>query len=164
MNKRIRKPLKLVIPGILLILYFSQLYLAVQTTKSTRLPKLFGWGEGIFLSGSMSPAIETGSMAFLQEQKTYKVGDIITYRKNNSLITHRIVEKKAEVILVKGDANNRMDEPITQEMIEGKIMFVIPYAGTLIQKLKSPAGMACVAGGAMLIALWPDKKEDESDE
>ena len=65
---------------------------------------------------------------------------------------------------MKGDANNRMDEPITQDMIEGKIMFVIPYAGTLIQKLKSPAGMACVAGGAMLIALWPDKKEDESDE
>lgn len=146
-------------------LYLVQFYLAVMSTKVENLPKVMGWGEVIFLSGSMSPAIETGSLGFVHQQSSYQEGDIVTYLRDHSLITHRIMEiQEDEKIIVKGDANNTADKPITKDMIEGKVVLSIPYAGTFLKEMKSPIGMAGIAGIAVLIALWPEKDEEEQDE
>ena len=147
-----------------MLLYGSQLYLGVMSTQVDNLPKLFGVGEVVFLSGSMQPTIEVGSLGIVHEEKNYKEGDIVTYIKDRTLITHRIKEIKSDKeIIVQGDANNIADEPISKDMIEGKIIFTIPYMGSILQILKTPYGIAGVAGIGVIIALWPERDEDEDE-
>ena len=158
------KVLKYIILSLLVLLYGSQLYLGVMSTQVDNLPKLFGVGEVVFLSGSMQPTIEVGSLGIVHEEKNYKEGDIVTYIKDRTLITHRIKEIKSEKeIIVQGDANNIADEPISKDMIEGRIIFTIPHMGSVLQILKTPYGIAGVAGIGVIIALWPER-EDEEDE
>ena len=156
------KVLKYIILSLLVLLYGSQLYLGVMSTQVDNLPKLFGVGEVVFLSGSMQPTIEVGSLGIVHEEKNYKEGDIVTYIKDRTLITHRIKEIKSEKeIIVQGDANNIADEPISKDMIEGRIIFTIPHMGSVLQILKTPYGIAGVAGIGVIIALWPERDEED---
>ena len=156
------KVLKYIILSLLVLLYGSQLYLGVMSTQVDNLPKLFGVGEVVFLSGSMQPTIEVGSLGIVHEEKNYKEGDIVTYIKDRTLITHRIKEIKSDKeIIVQGDANNIADEPISKDMIEGKIIFTIPHMGSILQILKTPYGIAGVAGIGVIIALWPERDEED---
>ena len=158
------KVLKYIILSLLVLLYGSQLYLGVMSTQVDNLPKLFGVGEVVFLSGSMQPTIEVGSLGIVHEEKNYKEGDIVTYIKDRTLITHRIKEIKSDKeIIVQGDANNIADEPISKDMIEGKIILTIPYMGSVLQILKTPYGIAGVAGIGVIIALWPERDEYEDE-
>ena len=156
------KVLKYIILSLLVLLYGSQLYLGVMSTQVDNLPKLFGVGEVVFLSGSMQPTIEVGSLGIVHEEKNYKEGDIVTYIKDRTLITHRIKEIKSEKeIIVQGDANNIADEPISKDMIEGRIIITIPHMGSILQILKTPYGIAGVAGIGVIIALWPERDEED---
>ena len=158
------KVLKYIILSLLVLLYGSQLYLGVMSTQVDNLPKLFGVGEVVFLSGSMQPTIEVGSLGIVHEEKNYKEGDIVTYIKDRTLITHRIKEIKSDKeIIVQGDANNIADEPISKDMIEGRIILTIPHMGSVLQILKTPYGIAGVAGIGVIIALWPERDEDEDE-
>ena len=158
------KVLKYIILSLLVLLYGSQLYLGVMSTQVDNLPKLFGVGEVVFLSGSMQPTIEVGSLGIVHEEKNYKEGDIVTYIKDRTLITHRIKEIKSDKeIIVQGDANNIADEPISKDMIEGRIILTIPYMGSILQILKTPYGIAGVAGIGVIIALWPERDEYEDE-
>ena len=159
------KVIKYIVMVILVIVYASQLYLGVMSTQVKELPKIMGYGEVIFLSGSMQPTIEVGSLGIVHEEKEYKEGDIVTYIKENTLITHRIKEiRSEEEIIVQGDANNIADEPISKEMIEGRIIISIPYMGRVIQIMKTPYGIAGVAGIGVVIALWPERDDEEDEE
>ena len=156
------KVLKYIILSLLVLLYGSQLYLGVMSTQVDNLPKLFGVGEVVFLSGSMQPTIEVGSLGIVHEEKNYKEGDIVTYIKDRTLITHRIKEIKSDKeIIVQGDANNIADEPISKDMIEGRIIITIPHMGSILQILKTPYGIAGVAGIGVIIALWPERDEED---
>ena len=158
------KVIKYILLSLLVLLYGSQLYLGVMSTQIDDLPKLFGVGEVVFLSGSMQPAIDVGSLGIVHEEKNYEVGDIVTYIKDRTLITHRIKEIKSDKeIIVQGDANNVADEPITKEMIEGRIIMTIPHMGSVLQILKTPYGIAGVAGIGVIIALWPERDDDEDE-
>ena len=158
------KVFKYIVLSLLVLLYGSQLYLGVMSTQVDNLPKVFGVGEVIFLSGSMQPTIEVGSLGIVHEEKNYKEGDIVTYIKDRTLITHRIKEIKSDKeIIVQGDANNIADEPISKDMIEGRIIFTIPHMGSVLQILKTPYGIAGVAGIGVVIALWPEREEDEDE-
>ena len=158
------KVLKYIILSLLVLLYGSQLYLGVMSTQVDNLPKLLGVGEVVFLSGSMQPTIEVGSLGIVHEEKNYKEGDIVTYIKDRTLITHRIKEIKSDKeIIVQGDANNIADEPISKDMIEGRIILTIPHMGSVLQILKTPYGIAGVAGIGVIIALWPERDEYEDE-
>lgn len=169
MNKKVINKIiritKAVILSLIIGVYGIQFYLAYQSTQVTGLPKIMGWGEVIFLSGSMSPEITTGSLALVHEQEDYQEREIVTYIKNNTLITHRIVKIQEDgKYVVQGDANNTPDEPITKDMIEGKVIISIPHIGTLLNQMKTPLGIASIAGVAVLIALWPQKEEEEQED
>ena len=156
------KVLKYILLSLLVLLYGSQLYLGVMSTQVSNLPKLFGVGEVVFLSGSMQPTIEVGSLGIVHEEKNYKEGDIVTYIKERTLITHRIKEIRSDnEIIVQGDANNIADEPISKDMIEGRIILTIPHMGSVLQILKTPYGIAGVAGIGVIIALWPERDEED---
>lgn len=103
----------------------------------------------VVLSGSMEPAIHTGSIVVIKPAKQYKVNDIVIFGKDTKSeipTTHRIVSDRAVEGIVlfttKGDANNSPDTTeIKQSDIHGKVLFTVSYMGYLIDFVKKPIGM-----------------------
>jgi len=103
-------------------------------------------------SGSMEPAIKTGSVVLVTPVKKYKIGDVITYKgrgPKEESITHRI--ENTEVIegemlyITKGDANNAPDSrKITEDEIIGRTIFWVPYVGYVVNFAKKPVGLLII--------------------
>lgn len=86
---------------------------------------IFGYSVFSTETGSMSPTIEKGDIVIIKIGDEIRVNDIITYKKDNVLVTHRIVSINDDVIIAKGDYNNTEDESINKEQIIGKEIFII---------------------------------------
>lgn len=86
-------------------------------------------------SGSMKNELNVLDFILVKKLDTYKVSDIVTYKDDNTYVTHRIVSKKNKKIVTKGDANNIEDEPITEDMIIGKYILKLNLL-TFIYKYK----------------------------
>lgn len=88
----------------------------------------------IVLSGSMEPAIRTGSLCFIDRDYEFEKiheGDVIAFETAGGvLVTHRgvlILDGKVET---KGDANDISDGFTTSaENYRGKVLFSVPYLG-----------------------------------
>lgn len=75
------------------------------------------------LTGSMEPTIMTGDSIIIKESDKYIVNDIVTYKKGNVYVTHRIVAIKGDTVITKGDANDKEDPPIKMDDIIGKYVY-----------------------------------------
>ncbi len=80
-------------------------------------------------SGSMAPTLMPGDTVLLKKQKSYAVGDVITFYDDIGLNTHRIVEITDEGYRTKGDniaqsvdAGVRTNEDIVGKMISDGAM------------------------------------------
>ena len=73
-------------------------------------------------TGSMENNIHAGDYILIFKKGDYNIGDIVTYRKDNYYITHRIIEKDGNTFITKGDANNVPDEMIDFNDIMGKVL------------------------------------------
>ena len=87
---------------------------------------LFGYTLLEVVTGSMSGTIEIGDGVIVELTSDIKEEDIIVYKKEENLITHRLIEMKEDRLTTKGDANNVQDDPITKDVVIGKVIFVIP--------------------------------------
>jgi signal peptidase I len=104
------------------------------------------------LSGSMEPAIKTGSVVMTKPVSDYKVGDVITfgpYTKTKAPTTHRIYEIKVvdsqSVYITKGDANNAPDAgEVAKKDIIGKVVLDVPYLGYIIAFVRKPVGFLLI--------------------
>ncbi len=131
--------IKLITDVVLLILLLSAFTLL--TFRSLR-PRSIG----IFIvsSGSMAPAVPTGSLVFTRPQHTYQVGDIVTFYTGSdqkSTATHRIVGLADGFIRTAGDANSQPDFGLTPvSRIIGKTAIYLPCLGYLAAFAKTPWG------------------------
>lgn len=97
-------------------------------------------------SGSMEPAIKTGSVVFIRPAEQYNVNDIITFRRNptETPTTHRIIEidsQNSSIFTTKGDANSVQDmNKVNKKEIIGSVRFQIPYLGYAINFTRKPLG------------------------
>lgn len=103
-------------------------------------------------SGSMEPALHTGSVVLTKEFPDYKIGDIITYQNSEVAkipVTHRIYRIKdtpeGKAYISKGDANNVDDKaPIIKSQILGKVIFTLPLFGYVVQFSKTQFGFLAI--------------------
>lgn len=103
----------------------------------------------VVLSGSMEPAIKTGSVVVVKPADSYQKGDIITFEDRETKttsVTHRIVEVKEKdgnkFFVTKGDANDAPDSnEVSQDQIVGKTLFSIPYIGYPVNFTKTLEGL-----------------------
>ena len=132
---------------IIAVVVFIALLIIVSAFPITGNIKMF-----TVLSGSMEPAIHTGSVVVIKPASNYKVGDVITFGQNTKTelpTTHRIAEIKAVegnmVYKTKGDANNTEDSTETpQKEVIGKVLFSIPWLGYVVDFVKKPFGLMIV--------------------
>lgn len=119
----------------------------------------------IFRSGSMSPSIETGSLAISHtvKAKDLAIGDIVTVKTDAGIrVTHRVkdltfADGKATMVL-KGDANKAPDASVYVVPSADRVLFDIPKAGYVVSWLSGPTGIfvgGLLAGILILSAFGP---------
>lgn len=105
-----------------------------------------GVKPSIMISGSMNPLIPIGSLCFVDTKHPYsdiEENDIIMYQVPNQHVIHRVVGKRKDGYMTKGDANKRIDRAIiTPEIYLGKFLFSIPQIGYFIVKLQGSVAKA----------------------
>ena len=130
----------------------------------------------MFKTGSMSPTITAGSIAFVHEipAEEMEVGDIVTADRGEKVlpVTHRVTsiletESTSGTVTfeMKGDANEAKDpEPYTADTVR-KVMFSIPGIAPAIQKLRNPYALGGITIAASLLVVWAfwPRREDEDD-
>ena len=94
---------------------------------------------------SMLPTLEGGDLVVIQNVPVsdVHVGDIIVYNglcsTSGLSVVHRVIQNTSNGLITKGDNNPEPDQyedeiatgPITQQCLEGKVVFVIPYVELL---------------------------------
>lgn len=74
-------------------------------------------------TGSMEDNIHAGDYILICKKESYKVGEVVTFKKDDYFVTHRIIKKNGNKIITKGDANNIEDEEISNDVIVGKVIY-----------------------------------------
>ncbi|MBQ8293551.1 MAG: signal peptidase I [Bacilli bacterium] len=127
------------------------------------LPMPFGVGSAIVLSGSMEPELSVNDLIFIKEVDEYLVNDVVVFQENSSLVVHRIIEINGDQVITQGDANNVADEAIAMSDIKGKVVMHIPFVGSIVSAIKSPIGIVCILGVAVVLLVLSYRKEKDEE-
>lgn len=145
--------------GLLVIVAISlgALLLVVQTSI------IPGFEAKIVQSGSMEPAILTGSLVIVQASDSYAINDVVTFQSRSSDIptTHRLIGDELQEgelrYETKGDANEDPDATFLRpEQIIGKVILSVPYLGYLLDFARQPLGFFLLIGIPVLLIAWEE--------
>jgi signal peptidase I len=108
----------------------------------------FGLRPLVFLSGSMSPAIETGALGIAHEvpASSLEPGDVVSVpTEGGDRVTHRIVSvamdgDEAELTL-RGDANATADADTYRVAHADRVLFDVPLVGYAVGWMVGPVGL-----------------------
>ena len=125
----------LIIFIVLLVILYNYAQLQIFHKDYTN---LFGYAVFEVSTGSMRETLNIYDVIIVKITKDVDVDDIITFKKDDETITHRIAKITKDEIITKGDANNTEDEPITLENVIGKVVSVCPKLGIWIKVLSDP--------------------------
>ena len=151
------------------VLLYSIIPLVGFFLFTSKFPVIKSIRSYVVMSGSMEPKIPVGSVIIVKntsapatpvvsplstgtqkELPLYKAGDVISFHRNGTIVTHRIVSADttgaAVAYRTKGDANDSVDsEVVPQDQIIGKTIKNVPSIGKLIVFLKTPLGfLLCI--------------------
>lgn len=115
---------------LIVILLIYAIFIVIIGTKAHQdntLPSVFGFSYSIVGSDSMKPKMTKGDVVFIR-QTSYselKEEDIVVYYSNQKriFIVHRLIEKVEDGWIIKGDANQDIDnELVTLENYFGTVI------------------------------------------
>lgn len=120
-----------------------------------------GYEVRIVQSGSMEPAISTGSVVVLKKMPSYTEGQVITFggeARGSIPTTHRIIGTEVVggelVFITKGDANPEADvDPVEASSVRGAVLVTIPALGYLLDFARQPIGFALLIGLPALLIV-----------
>lgn len=125
-------------------------------------------------TGSMEPAIQRGSLSFINKHVDYSKineNDVIAFSiSSGKKVTHRVIKKTDEGLETKGDSNNVSDGvSTTQDNYFGKNIFSIPKLGYFVMLIQTARGKI-ILGTAIIVLLLigflfgEGKKENKTKE
>lgn len=125
-------------------------------------PRLFGYEVYTVISGSMEPAIPTGSLVYTKSiaPEDIKKDDVIAFYSstdNGAIITHRVVKNQVVEgqFVTKGDANQKEDAmPAAYSNLLGKVELSVPFMGQILSMVASAPGKiaaVCLIGLAVIL-------------
>lgn len=145
--------------------------LLVAWAVTFRPTQLGGPATYIVVSGdSMEPVLHEGDLVLLRAQKTYDVGDIVTFAVpkgepgEGALVIHRLIGAEGEAWIPQGDNRDVADawRP-TDDDIKGELWMHLPRGGERLMTIMQPPLLAALAGGGATIwfLLKEPKKKDK---
>ncbi|WP_296971776.1 signal peptidase I [Tepidanaerobacter sp. EBM-38] len=162
---------------LLTLVALSLLFFLVQSKVSGRVPSIGGYQMYIVMSGSMNPAVKTGSLVIVKplDPEEIRPKDIITFKseiESENITTHRVVEidKSAELFFrTRGDANEVDDPmPVSASQVIGKVVYSIPYAGFAFHFIRSQNGIITLLvvfiifiSAELIKTLWVERKKNK---
>lgn len=137
------------------ILFFNSVIIYKARTEPDQVPSFLGYKPFIVLSGSMQETIKVGDLVWVKavpagEVESLQVGDIIAFRENKMVVTHRIVGKEVDEngqwhFTTKGDFNNANDiNQVQVADLEGKYVTRWPKVGDVLLFIQQPFGFAAI--------------------
>ncbi len=159
-----KKILKIIFWIILIIIViYSTTIIFQKIVRKDKTPDFMGYKNFIILTGSMEPTLKPGDIVFVKETTNINEQDIISFKVENAIVTHRVVEIENEngknFYITKGDANSDNDiELISIEYVEGKYAFKIPLLGNIILFFQRPVGMVVLVIILIFIFIKPYRK------
>ena len=136
--------------------FFAVLVILVSVAVPAGLivPQMFGIVPYTVISGSMEPAIPTGSIVYVKKTQLHTIesGEVITFYMNTNAAvptTHRVVENHTDTqeFITKGDANEKTDiVTIPYAQVEGKVILSVPMMGYLVGLLNTRGGFLIWTG------------------
>ena len=155
------KTIKKVFFALFLLMSLSYLYIVVS-------PKIFknfypfGIKTAIVLTGSMEPTLNINDFVILRELKgRVNVNDIVSYKRpdGKNEVLHRVVSVDKNIVITKGDANNKEDDPIDVMQITGVYVRKVKYLGKIIAFFTKPLGVSFTVTLFLIILLFPTSKK-----
>ena len=140
---RILKKIFKIIVDVLTLTVFVVLVLIIYSKIKMIVTKndyfdMFGYSIFTVATGSMEPAISQNDIIIIKDKDDYFIDEIVTFKSDNAYITHRIIEKRGDTYITKGDANNTKDVEIDKDVIIGKVVKVLPNAAVWQKIFSSP--------------------------
>ena len=171
MKKTNKKTVNFIIRAV--VIFIASVFIGIQfynwnakNVAGDNMPMPFGVGISVVLSGSMEPTLKVDDVIIVKKTEDYGVDDMVVFNDHGILVVHRIISMDSDTITTKGDANNTEDEPITREVVKGKVIKVLPGAGKAFDILRSPLAAVIVFGAAILLmelSFKKEKKEADDD-
>ena len=116
--------------------------------------RLAGFEALVVQSGSMEPRIPVGSLAVADMHCDYgsiEKGDIIIFQAGEGRVMHRVYAVTEEGLETKGDANEVTDGITTRENLVGRVVFHVPYLGSMAERMR---GLFPIAGAVLVYLLF----------
>ncbi|MBR1654162.1 MAG: signal peptidase I [Clostridia bacterium] len=159
-KKKYKKVKNIIEYIIIFLVIFVNAFLIFQSVRNpSKTPSVAGKKAFVIISGSMIPKIQIGDVVIINETNDVKVDDIIAFRRDSTVIVHRII-KQMEVngkimFQTKGDNNNVADSELVEiETLEGKYVGKIPYIGKFLMLLYNNLTLVIVAAIFILIIKY----------
>ena len=154
-KKRNKKIIKFVILIVLIVLFLVNLMLSIEENTH-----IFGIYMFNIVSESMEPTFYKDDLAVVKscDIEELKTGDIITFKQEDRIISHRIVditkEKEEKNFITKGDNNEVEDiEPVDIQNIYGKVVLIIPKIGKIVNYIQNVRGFINVCILIVIICI-----------
>jgi signal peptidase I len=146
--------------------------LAAVAFSAAAVPALTGTQAITIDRNSMQAELPMGSVAYIQAQDAYAVGDVVTFRSNGQVVTHAILaylpnpangQLDGLWLQTQGSSNPEPDPiPLNRDQILGRVIASIPVMGIALKTLGTPVVqvfLVLLAIGLHLLSQWPREKE-----
>lgn len=156
---------------ILIILIYNLVLVGISFISKHDFNGFFGYKAYNITTNSMEPNINIGDIIIVKNVKkedSLKTGDIISFRKNGEIITHRIIDiietNGEKRYITKGDNNNIPDlEKLSFSQIEGIKVISIPYLGRIVEFLENQIIFLILILIILIIYLYRLNKTEKSE-
>ncbi|MFH1032650.1 MAG: signal peptidase I [Chloroflexota bacterium] len=133
-----------------------------------------GYNLYLVRSESMKPAINMGDLIITGPMGgpingEIKPGTVVTYERNDELITHRVASVDGKTVVTQGDAVEDPDPwQVTLADVRGVYLFKIPYVGYGLRFIQTKSGwfISIIIPAVVLIGwlIWDILKETFKNE
>lgn len=126
---------------------------------------MFGYTFFEVATGSMYPTIKVGDVVIVELTNQVEQDEIIVYKEEKSIITHRLIGKNDDKLITRGDANNSEDKPISEDMVLGKVIKILPQVGIWRKIFTSPevVGLIILLISILGVAIFYTSNSEEKD-
>ncbi len=147
------------------IILYDLLLIAQTIINPEKTPSFLGIKTFSIITGSMEPVIGIDDIVIVKEVNADELNnnDIISFKTNDGIITHRIINAKKEgnslIYTTKGDNNEVTDiERVEFSQIEGKYIGKIPKISWLLSFFKNKIVFSVILIVLIISFIYEKKK------